>query len=95
VWIERNFARLLKWRVAQKQALYIIQYGFLFLKVLQYGIRLSGSTWILRCQILEIFKVHQVHVGKVKALVKRRSQRRQLQALNKGNVNVVLKVECA
>lgn len=35
MWIEGYFAGLLERRVAQKQTLYIIQYGFLFLKVLQ------------------------------------------------------------
>lgn len=86
--IEGYLTGLLERRVTQKQTLHIIQHGFLFLKMRQ--------QWILRVDILEILEVHQIHIGEVKRVVKRRLHRRQQQALwNKGNVNVVIWSELA
>lgn len=54
------------------------------------------QQWILRVDILEILEVHQIHIGEVKRVVKRRLHRRQQQALwSKGNVNVVIWSELA
>lgn len=85
--IEGYLAGLLERRVAQKQTLHIIQHGFLFLKVRQ--------QWILRVEILEILKIHQIHIGKVERLVKRRLHRQQQALWSKGNVNVVIWSELA
>lgn len=94
--IEGDLAGLLERRVAEEQAVQIVQHGLLFLKMHQQWIGGGGGARILRCQVLEVLEVHQIHIGEAKdpgQIVQRGlDSHRGALCSAKGNVNGLIMV---